>query len=262
MREISLSVLVIPAIASATTYLAYLSWRIIDSTSATAGRLATPTTADTAVSASSPKEPFSLPDDIKSSDQAKWVVSYERVVSKPIRVSTAAVSQTTEQTSPADKPPCSLLQEYARATHIVFATTPQARIMRLAISDKHTKQTFDAPWIQTLTFKDGDVVNGAYKVTYHGRGAEPASERVELTIEAPPSYRGPPAPKGLILAEVQHIEGDDKKHECVVFVNETWMWRREEEKPTLIESPLGGWFHGFMARWLVLRATESVVRRI
>jgi len=130
--------------------------------------------------------------------------------------------------------------------------------MRIAILDDGGKRTFDGRWIRELAFRHGDIVNGAYKVVYQGRGAAPNSERVELIIEAPPSYRGPPAPNGLILAEIQRGGTDDRGQESVVFVNETWMWRRADHPPAMIESSVGGKLHEMLARWLVVSGVQSV----
>ena len=79
-------------------------------------------------------------------------------------------------------------------------------------------------------------------------------------IEAPPSYQGP-VPRGLLVAEAAQVAVADKRLDAVVFVNETWMWRRVDEKPTLIESPVARWFHGMMARWLVVRGIGAVTKR-
>lgn len=105
-------------------------------------------------------------------------------------------------------------------------------------------------------FGKGDLVNGAYKVSYHGKGKEVTSERVELMIEAPPSYQGP-VPRGLILAEVERVNNGEN----IVFVNETWMWRRQDEKPTLIENPVGAKIHALVAGWLVKRGIESITAK-
>lgn len=252
MQRPSIPLFIVP-VAVPAAYLIYLSWKITSQTTVTTGRQR----ADGA--SPPPPRPVSLPAEVCADDGSQWIVSYERVVSKPVSTSEITVSSSGTAGSQEEKQrqqqqPSALLQAYSRATHLAFRSTPQARIMRLAIGDPDTKRTFDANWIQGLLFKQGDVVNGAYKVAYHGPGPAPASERVELAIEAPASYRGPPAPKGLILAEVQHVEDGS----AVLFVNETWMWRRHDERPTLIEGGFGALLHGLMAGWMVLRGIESV----
>ncbi|KAI9166405.1 hypothetical protein HJFPF1_02506 [Paramyrothecium foliicola] len=192
-----------------------------------------------------PPMPASLPDDVKS-DNSDWVLAYERVVSHPMPASDFGAF-------PMEKKDSSLspmLKIYTRAAHVAFGSTPQAFLIR-AVVDPATKRTFDPDWIQKISFEKGDVVNGAYKVSYHGIGPTPDSERIELVIEAPPSYKGH-VPRGIILAGIERV-GED-----IVFINETWMWRRETEKPTLVESTFGAWFHAVMAGWLIMRGVSGL----
>lgn len=266
MQRLSIPLLILP-VAVPAAYLVYLSWKITSRTTISTGRAGyRDKSAEPAGPTLSPSRPISLPADINiDSSDSQWIVTYERVVSRPVPMSNiivldggdAAVRRPDEDR--AGLLPASLLQVYSRATHLAFRRTLQAKIMRAAISDAEVKRTFDVDWIRALPFQLGDVVNGGYKVVYHGPGLSPASERVELELEAPASYRGPPPPKGLILAEVQQVDGrEDGEEPAVVFVNETWMWRRTDEKPTLIESGLGSFVHGLMAGWLVVNGVEVV----
>jgi len=234
-------------VAILTVYFANLAWRVSKTTTSTKGHRF-PGSAPGVDSHSLPWKPVSLPDDV-SSDESEWILAYERVVSHPVPISSLAVPASAVEDS---QTPSELINAYAAATHVAFSSTPQAHLMRAAMGDIHIKRTFDRDWIQGLAFENGDIVNGAYKVVYHGKGKTVHSERVELAIEAPPSYHGP-VPRGLILAEVEV----DEDHDTVTFVNETWMWRRDDEKPTLIESSLGAWFHSLMAGWLITKGIQS-----
>lgn len=257
MQRSSIPFIIIP-VALPAAYLLYLSWAVTSRTTVTIGQAGSRDSSSQAASrASTPSRPISLPADVDENSDSQWVVTYERVVSLPVSVSNITVSDASDtavrQDEKEELPLASMLQAYTRATHLAFRRTLQAKLMRAAIRDLETKHTFDVGWTRNLSFQVGDIVNGAYKVVYHGPGSDPASERIELMIEAPASYRGPPPPKGLILAQVQHVSGQDKTEEpAVMFVNETWMWRRQDEKPTLIESGLQASVHRLMARWLVV----------
>lgn len=254
---------VVPAV-----YLLHINRSVSKRTKTSSGRRSPPskgqstTTPDRALASTSPALPWtpaSLPADVKD-DDSEWVLAYERVVSHPLPASTLSlpVVGTATEDSPSE-----LLRRYVAATHVAFSKTPQAFAIRASISEPHLRRSFDADVITDLAFRPGDHVNGAYKVTYYGQGEEPSSERVELTIEAPESYKGH-VPKGMIVGDIQVIDGLDKgdgstgRH--VVFVNETWMWRRIDESATLIESAVGGWLHSVMAGWLIIKGIAGVSR--
>ena len=260
MYQSRLPFIILP-VALPAAYLLYLSWKVTRTTSAKRGQY--DSSAPDSDTDSSPGMPFSIPAEVIEDDGSRWVVSYERVVSDPVLVSNLTISEDDSDVTDERKRehPSPLIQAYSRAAHIAFSATPQARLMRIAILDDDGKRTFDARWIRELAFQKGDVVNGAYKVVYHGSGVSPRSERIELLIESPPSYRGPPAPEGLILAEIRHARTDDQGQASVVFVNETWMWRRVDHLPTMIENSVGGKIHEMLARWLVVRGVEGVTER-
>jgi hypothetical protein len=53
------------------------------------------------------------------------------------------------------------------------------------------------------------------------------------------------------------LEDEDK----VKFVNETVLWRRKDEKPSMLEGFFGQWLHGLMVRWMVLQGVKAVTSR-
>ena len=199
-----------------------------------------------------PVTPYCLPFEVANSEDSEWVVTYECVASKSIPASDLPIPLASQDSKEEGKGPSALMKAYCRAVHLAFTRTPQAFAMRLLVGDEWARRTFDADWIEHLDFKMGDFVNGVYKVTYQGEDIAKRSERVELMIEAPASYKGD-VPRGLILAEIRQV-GD-----VVVFVNETWMWRRAEEPLTMLETSFGAWFHALMARWLVFKGVISVI---
>lgn len=123
--------------------------------------------------------------------------------------------------------------------------------------DVVTAETFSRERIQKLDFGVGDRVHGVWQVAYRGDGDRESKisegrERVELAMEAPVGYRGPVV-EGVVVVGVERM---DEKH--VVFVNETWMWRRRGEKKVLLENAAGRWFHTLLSSWLVKRGVDAL----
>jgi hypothetical protein len=130
-------------------------------------------------------------------------------------------------------------------------------MIRAAIADENQKQTFDQTWIERLSFAEGDWVDGVYRVAYRGAASSgDGSQRCELMLDAPASYTGPVV-KGMIVAAVERIAKPDGR-EVVVFVNETWFWRKVGEKPVMLESTIGRWLHSLLAGWLVVKGIRAV----
>lgn len=231
-----------------------------------------------------------IPDEWTDDDTNTWILAYERLTSHPIPLS--LLPPLPLLSSPSDSPLTNphphnpALTTYLRTTMTSFRSTPQAHLLRSSIRhDAPTAQSFDRAFIANLGFSLGDRVNGFWKVAYRGVGpsthlaAEPKEgegegeggggdwqvERVEMALDAPRSYRGKRV-NGIVVAGMERValerngEGDgDREEDGVVFVNETWMWRRQGEAPVLLESGLGRWFHVVMSGWLVMRGVRAVV---
>ncbi|KAJ4153591.1 hypothetical protein LMH87_010074 [Akanthomyces muscarius] len=239
-------------------YVVYLNWAVQRTTTCSSGQLSQPTTTITTTSASSsssrapPSTPKSIPKDVLARPE-DWVVCYERVVSRPIPAATLVhkLVRGSEASSPSP-----LFTTYLRATFRAFSWTPQAFLIRGMLAEPERKATFGGAHMDTLSFADGDVVDGVYKVTSYEQGRGRSAEVVELSIDMPRSYKGPPV-RGLILSALE-----EEQHGAVVrFVNETWLWRKRDEKPTLLESGLGKWFHSLLAGWLVIKGLGAVTRK-
>ncbi|KAM0664078.1 hypothetical protein ACQRIU_007079 [Beauveria bassiana] len=251
-----------------TVYVAYLNWAVRRRTSSTSGQLPP----SSAAAASVPRTPQSLPADVLARPQ-EWVVSYERVISRPIPAASLVAKLLrrggggggggTDETSPSP-----LLTAYLRTTYKAFSWTPQAFLIHGMLAEPERKASFGAAHIDGLRFARGDVVDGVYRVTSYEGGAKSSSsssskdkavvEVVELSIDVPRSYKGP-AVRGIVVSAVEPLVGDGE--DAVQFVNETWLWRKKDEKPTLLESGLGQWFHRLLAGWLVMKGLGSVTRK-
>ncbi|KAM0323900.1 hypothetical protein ACHAQA_008481 [Verticillium albo-atrum] len=251
----TIATLALLPITLSAVYLFYLERRIARATALSTGRRShRPSSRDKEI----PPKPFSLPEDV-ASDETKWTLAFERVVSHAVPATELAHPLSSSASIKDRESPSPLLRAYAYAVQSAFSWTPQALAIRASIREPAVRRTFDAAWLQDLAFARGDLVNGVYKVVYHGGGHAVRSERVELVIEAPPSWSGPEV-RGIIVAEVRGDEADADADFSgpVVFVNETWMWRHGGEKPTMLETAVGRWFHGLLAGWLVLKGVGAV----
>lgn len=203
-----------------------------------------------------PLLPESLPAEVVKS-RSEWVVSFERATSNPVSLTTLEAQQddAVDQPSDAASQPSRLLKEYLQAAHVAFSWTPQAMMIRAMLKEQECRDSFTRRWIQGLSFGIGDLVNGVYEVSHYAKVDQAGAERVELLIHTPPSYTGPPV-RGLILSVIEPAASETAG--MVVFVNETWLWRKRDEKPTLLESRFGKWFHGLLASWLVVKGMTAV----
>lgn len=193
---------------------------------------------------SEPALPRSLPQSVTADNIDGYVLWNERVVSKPV-----ALSQLRWSSGSLDE----LLTRYVRATMIAFTWTPQAYLIRKMLP-AGVGETFEADYINAMDFRVVDQrVDGVYTVQY--RGTEPRGERVEMRLSPPEEYTGPRS-DGMIVAAIEPV-GAGAPDE-VVFVNETWLWRKPDEKPTLLEGSIGRWFHSLLAAWLVGKGIKSI----
>ncbi|PSR90655.1 hypothetical protein BD289DRAFT_211126 [Coniella lustricola] len=228
-----------------------------------------------------------------------YIVWYERVVSKPVLLSSLQAKsgktdgrdcQTGDRSSE-DQPTTSkgkrislLLTDYARATMSAFTRTPQAALLQKLVPED-AKRTFGEGYIAGLDFETlNQRVDGLYTVQYRGDVAQSAESlelmnedyrtgksrrqrqrqkqhRVELKLDPPEGYLGPKGGGVIVVAvevEQQHQGGPDQdaqeqlmERSNVCFVNETWLWRKESERPMILESVVGRWVHSLMAGWLI-----------
>lgn len=198
----------------------------------------------TASPSSGPPLPKSLPQSVIADDTGEHVLWNERVVSKPV-----ALSELGWSSGRLDE----LLTRYVRATMVAFTWTPQAYIIRKMLPAE-VGGTFEADYINTMDFTKVDQrVDGVYTVQY--RGTDTCGQRVEMRLSPPEEYTGPRS-DGIIVAAIEPVGAgapDD-----IVFVNETWLWRKPDEKPTLLEGSIGRWFHSLLAAWLIGKGIKSI----
>lgn len=268
----ALATLAVLPVALPAAYLLYLKYRVSGMTTASMGRVPQrkqdkPPAEAAPSEAGIPMPPITLPEGVEGDIHgSNWILVYERVVSNPIPASALLhpVPGTVMEkgASFCDGKVSPLMCAYSQATQIAFSWTPQAFAIRASVCVEEARRTFEEEWIRGLSFDKGDVVNAAYRVSYCGKGRSEGSERVELMLQRPPLYKGH-VPRAIVVTEVQTLNretgqnGEDKQ---VVFVNETWMWREESEKPTIIESSTGAWMHTLLAGWLVMKGVTAVTK--
>ncbi|PHH64443.1 hypothetical protein CDD81_4518 [Ophiocordyceps australis] len=207
-----------------------------------------------------PRDPSSLGLDL---DQPDLVVVYERVESGPVPAS--RLVHPLPDTAPARGAQASrLLHGYTRAVHQAFGVTPQALLLRALTRNGETRNTFGRAYIDQLPLRRGQLVNGVYAISSLESPDALGSERVEMSIKVPAPW---PSVDGLVVAAIEPVSprGWDAgqtagAEDDVIFVNETWMWRGVHDRPTLLETRLGGWFHSRLSAWLVLRGMAAVVK--
>ncbi|GAB1319400.1 hypothetical protein MFIFM68171_09610 [Madurella fahalii] len=186
------------------------------------------------------RRPVTLPQGIEAED-SKWVLACERVISEPLHTSSLSYNLKTDLSS--------AMTDYVRATMTAFSWTPQAFILRASAGDEEVKKTFDTQYIQMLEFRNDDRVNGFWRVVYRDDG------RVEMALDAPAAYKGPVV-KGVIVTGIEEqCDGN------VVFINETWMWRKQDEVPLLLERRIAQWLHVVLSGWLVMKGVRAVAER-
>ncbi|KAK4141223.1 uncharacterized protein C8A04DRAFT_14266 [Dichotomopilus funicola] len=292
--KLALITFVVVPIVVPVGYLLYLDRLVSQNLTITTGVVRTPkrtnkstglTTTTTPATPTTPPLPITLPDelnlalinaettpdnDTNDGFNTTWILAYERLTSHPIPLSLLP------PLPPSDSPPDSpsytpALTTYLRTTMSAFRSTPQAYLLHASVKhDAAAVRTFDRGFIAGLGFTLGDRVNGFWRVGYRGAGdggvvGEWQGERVEMALDAPESYRGKRV-EGVVVAGMERVplslsrsKDRDGEEDGVVFVNETWMWRREGEAPVLLESGFGRWFHVVMSGWLVMRGVKAVV---
>lgn len=184
-------------------------------------------------------------------DDDSIVLSYERLVSKPVQL--ASMGWDAEHLN-------EMLTRYVRATMFAFTQTPQAGMIR-RMTPQDVWETFEGTYINGMDFaRIGQRVDGVYTVQY--RGSSPGSssgrgERVELRLDPPPGFPDAGS-EGIIVAAIEPNGNGEGGGDAVTFVNETWLWRKAGQAPTFLESAAGRWFHSLMAAWLVKRGISAL----
>ncbi|PHH62368.1 hypothetical protein CDD82_2007 [Ophiocordyceps australis] len=205
-----------------------------------------------------PRDPTSLDLDL---DQPDLVVVYERVESSPVPASRLVHPLPGSSSRARGAAASPLLHGYTRAVHRAFGLSPQALLLRALTRNGETRSTFASAYIDQLPLCRGQLVNGVYAISSLESPDALGSERVEMSIQVPAPW---PSVDGLVVAAIEPVSprawDAEEPVDDVIFVNETWMWRRVHDGPTLLETRLGGWFHSRLSAWLVLRGMAAVVK--
>ncbi|KAJ6787755.1 hypothetical protein PWT90_04014 [Aphanocladium album] len=257
-RHRTAAVALLPVVLPA-VYVVYLNWTVRCTTTCSSGQL---NPSLSATSNNAPNTPRSLPEEVTANPH-DWVVCYERVVSRPLSAASLAHKLLghgrggdDDDDDDAAAAPSPLLKAYLRTTYKAFSWTPQAFLIRGMLAEPDRRASFAAAHIDGLDFARGDVVDGVYAVTSYERQSKRGVEVIELSLDVPASYRGPPV-RGLIMSAIEEEE-EEQGAGRVVFVNETWLWRKKDEKPTLLETGVGKWFHSLLAGWLITKGLGGV----
>lgn len=116
---------------------------------------------------------------------------------------------------------------------------PQAYILRL-ISTQENRKTFNPIYISTLDFKEGDVVNGLYRVAARNGG------KVEFDM----------APIG-ILKGGRMVIGVERRGEELICSSRVVMWKEAGEKGSMpLERAVPMWLHEIVSWWLLDSGTR------
>ena len=214
-----------------------------------------------------PATPKCLPDDVKAAPEdgsGDIVLSHERLVSISVPVSGLRPELQVEEEG-LDV----VLTPYVQSTMKAWLDTSGGRAVKKAIDEmgglSDLIKSFSPEYIDQLNFNEGDLVNGVYKVAHRGESAD-GGERVEFRITHPPGWleaRKGPDFNGVIVAGWEVLEPESGKEEeegvNLVFINETWLWRKKGSSKTVLEWNLGRWFHTAMSGWLVGKGIDAVI---
>ncbi|TRX95094.1 hypothetical protein FHL15_004179 [Xylaria flabelliformis] len=188
-----------------------------------------------------------------------YVISRERIVSEAIPLDEILVIslQDKEGGIGTKGRRRGLLETYLATTMRMFTWTPQAFVMksmvsRLSDGAAHAK-TFSSAYLDACTFEAGDRVCGVYRVRERVR--DPRGMRIVLDLSPPEGWKGPVVSGVLDCGFFVEKKGDES---FVRFVNETVLWRRKDEKPTLLEGTVSRWLHTLMVGWMMVRGVEAV----
>ncbi|KAI0798739.1 hypothetical protein GGR55DRAFT_672209 [Xylaria sp. FL0064] len=150
-----------------------------------------------------------------------------------------------------------LLETYLATTMRMFTWTPQALAMKHMVArlpdGAAYAGTFAGSYLDTCFFQARDRVYGVYVVRERVRNKR--WERVLLDLSPPEGWKGPVV-AGVL--DCGFVLGEERGERVIRFVNETVLWRREDEKPTLLEGTVSRWLHGAMVGWMVVRGVEAV----
>jgi len=173
-----------------------------------------------------PPDNLSLPEGILS-NKSQYVISHEEA-SKAVATNTLPTELDTND----------LLTRYMRYNMSSFARSPQSYVMWYLTKSPEARRTFQQSYIQSLDFKEGDLVCSTFKVTRR------TATRVELLMNPHESYRGPVAHGMLAM-------GVERRGDQTVFLHELVMWRTKSEKSTILESRWSQWIHELIVCGLV-----------
>jgi hypothetical protein len=158
----------------------------------------------------------------------------------------SATIQWAQLSIPASKVPDLSLDEliilYIKHTMSRFARLPQAYLLK-TISDTEKRKTFETDYVTTLDFKEGDLVNGIYRVKARSEG------KIEFEL----------MPIGVVKGS-RLVIGIERKGDDFVCSSETVMWKDAGEKGLMpLERSVTKWMHEIAAWWLLRSGTKYLM---
>lgn len=133
-----------------------------------------------------------------------------------------------------DVPVPGLLTCLLRRNLATFAHFPQAWIL-LASTPSRDRHTFSSKYVQSLNFKENDLVCGVYRVVVR------RENQVELATS-----------RGAVTGRLVIGYGLDEDKGLAVFSTETMMWLPKGKGGNIpLENPLLRFFHEMTAWWLI-----------
>jgi hypothetical protein len=209
-----------------------------------------------------------IPPDVLAAASENYVIARERITSEPVpveRLGTQAgllLSGLTKGEGEGEGER-GVLEKYLTTTMRLFTYTPQAYIMKAMVSRVPNgaahAHTYSTEYLNACKFVPGDRVCGVY-VVRERVPVESGGERVILDLSPPEGWKGPVVTGALdcgFVLQQQEEEGENSGA-VVRLVNETLMWRRLDERPSLLEGAVGRVLHTLMVRWMVARAVDAV----
>ncbi|KAI0451957.1 hypothetical protein F5B21DRAFT_358196 [Xylaria acuta] len=267
----------LPLASLAVAYIAYILWqgarRITASTSITPpdSLLARPSKAkgNSEVGERGGNDTLAIPPNVLAAPE-DYVIARERIVSEavPLEKILPGLREALTGRGEADDDVKreesgrrrGLLETYLATTMRMFTWTPQAFAMKSMVSrlpgGAAHADTFSRQYLDACTFEAGDRVCGVYRVRERVHSSK--GERIFLDLSPPEGWKGPVVSGVLDCGFVIEEKGDER---FVKFVNETVLWRRKDEKPTLLEVTVSRWLHTLMIGWMMVRGIEVVTGR-
>jgi len=269
--HLPLALLAIAPVVLPTAYVACVLYRCARRTTATA-RVEAPASqrAKTRTLKEEGEDTVAIPPDVlaAAATSDNYIIARERVISEPVPVEKLGIQAglllsgfpVGDEEGERER---GVLEKYLSTTMRLFTYMPQAHIMKFMVSrlpdGAAHANTFSAEYLNKCRFVPGDRVCGVY-VVRERVPVESGGERVILDLSVPEGWKSLVVSGALDCGFVLQQQKEKNKNGAGVvrFVNETVLWRRLDERPTILEGAFGRILHTLMVRWMVARSADAV----